>query len=86
MSTVTFDTAAGIRHLREHGFTEEQAEAIVHTLREAQAELATKADLLALRHDMELGFRDLKLWMGKIAAATVTLTSIIVVVLEKVLK
>jgi hypothetical protein len=26
MSIVTFDAAAGIRHLREHGFTEEQAD------------------------------------------------------------
>lgn len=62
MSTVTFDTGAGIARLREQGFTAEQAEAIIQTLREAQAELATKADL----RDLE---KDLKLWMGKVMAA-----------------
>jgi sirohydrochlorin ferrochelatase len=83
MTTVTFDTAAGIRHLREHGFTEEQAEAIVQTLREAQAELVSREYLSS---EIKVLERDLKLWTGKLAALTVTLTSVIVVVLEKVLK
>ena len=57
MSTVTFDTAIAARQLRESGFTEAQAEAIIETLRQAQADLVTKSDLRA-------AVQGLKIWTG----------------------
>ena len=57
MSTVTFDTAAAARRLRESGFSEGQAEAIIETLRQAQADLVNKSDLQA-------AVQGLKIWTG----------------------
>ena len=45
MSTSTFDTLDATRRLERAGMERTQAEATVETIREAQAELATKADL-----------------------------------------
>ena len=45
MSTSTFDTLDATRRLEQAGMERTQAEATVETIREAQAELATKADL-----------------------------------------
>ena len=45
MSTSTFDTLDAMRRLEQAGMDRAQAEATVETMREAQAELATKADL-----------------------------------------
>ena len=45
MSTSTFDTLDAMRRLEQAGMERAQAEATVETIREAQAELATKADL-----------------------------------------
>ena len=45
MSTSTFDTLDATRRLEKAGMERTQAEATVETIREAQAELATKADL-----------------------------------------
>ena len=45
MSTSTFDTLDAMRRLEQAGMERTQAEATVETIREAQAELATKADL-----------------------------------------
>ena len=45
MSTSTFDTLDATRRLEKAGMERTQAEATVETIRDAQAELATKADL-----------------------------------------
>ena len=45
MSTSTFDTLDAMRRLEQAGMERAQAEATVDTVREAQSELATKADL-----------------------------------------
>ena len=53
MNTVTFDTYAAAKHLRDAGFDERQAEAAVSMVRDAvgadREALATKADLAELR-------------------------------------
>ena len=52
-----FDTIKVVQHLKDAGFGEKQAMTMVETLRDAQSELATKADLerteVALRTDLE---------------------------------
>ena len=57
MATYIIDTAEAIKHLKQHGFKEEQAEAIVHTFGRTQDDLVSKKDLdLAiegLRKDIE---------------------------------
>lgn len=45
MTTSTFDTLDAMRRLENAGMERAQAEATVETIRDAQAELATKADL-----------------------------------------
>ena len=53
MNTVTFDTYAAAKHLRDAGFDERQAEAAVSMVRDAvgavREALATKTDLAELR-------------------------------------
>jgi hypothetical protein len=54
MTTVTFDTHAFIKKLTEAGFTDEQAEVLIDTVRAAQgvdlSNHATKTDLLELEN------------------------------------
>ncbi len=56
MNTVTFDTYAAAKHLRDAGFDERQVEAAVSMVRDAvgadRDALATKADLAALEMRM----------------------------------
>ena len=52
MSTSTFDTLDAMRRLEQAGMERAQAEATVETIREAQSELATKADLFDLRSEL----------------------------------
>ena len=52
MSTSTFDTLDAMRRLEQAGMERAQAEATVETIREAQSELATKADLSDLRSEL----------------------------------
>ena len=52
MSTSTFDTLDAMRRLEDAGMERTQAEATVETIREAQSELATKADLAFVRSDL----------------------------------
>ena len=52
MSTGTFDTLDAMRRLEQAGMERAQAEATVETMREAQAELATKSDLVLVRSDL----------------------------------
>lgn len=45
MSTYTIDTAEAIKHLKQNGFEEQQAEAIVNTFARTQDDLVSKQDL-----------------------------------------
>lgn len=54
MTAVTFDTHQFIRTIQESGVPEKQAEAIAKAFQEAQAnaDLATKGDVQAVRDDL----------------------------------
>ena len=51
--TITIDTHAAIQSLEAAGADPKLAEAIVKTVSQADAQLATKADLVALRADLQ---------------------------------
>ena len=54
MSAFIFDSHAFVKKLRASGFTEEQAETIVETARDAASQLATKDDLQMLEHRLTI--------------------------------
>ena len=60
MSTSTFDTLDAMRRLEQAGMERAQAEATVETIRDAQSELATKANLAALESRLLLALVDLR--------------------------
>ena len=60
MSTSTFDTLNAMRRLEEAGMDRAQAEATVETMRDAQAELATKSDLAALESRLLVALAELR--------------------------
>ena len=64
MSTSTFDTLDAMRRLEQAGMERAKAEATVETIREAQAELATRADLrsdlAALEYSLRSALSDLR--------------------------
>ena len=54
-AAVTFDTLSAAQELKETGFEDRQAEAVVTTISKAMSEtVATKADLQLVRSDFEL--------------------------------
>jgi hypothetical protein len=55
MNSIPFDTYAAVKRLREAGFDEGQAEALIRAVTEAQArtDLATRSDLNDLRHELK---------------------------------
>ena len=54
-ATVTFDTLSAAKGLKETGFEDRQAEAVVTTISKAMSEtVATKADLQLVRSDFDL--------------------------------
>ena len=62
MNAIPFDTLKMARRLQAAGFTGDQAAGASETMAEAMsgAELATKADLLALQKDIAAEFRDVR--------------------------
>ena len=60
MSASTFDTLDAMRRLEQAGMERALAEAAVETIREAQAELATKADLAALESRLHTALAELR--------------------------
>ena len=62
MTTVTFDTHKFVRTLKAAGVPENQAEAFSEAFKDAQseAELATKADIVSVRRDIDDVRRDMK--------------------------
>ena len=60
MSTSTFDTLDAMRRLEQAGMERVRAEATVETIRDAQSQLATKADLAALESRLLLALAELR--------------------------
>lgn len=62
MTTITFDTHKFVRTLKDSGVPENQAEAIAEVIKEDQgeAELATKADIVSVRRDIDDVRRDMR--------------------------
>ena len=70
MATYSIDTAAAIKHLKQNGFEEQQAEAIVHTFGRTQDDLVSKHDLdaavNAITKEMNEKFSEVHLEFAKI--------------------
>ena len=64
MNGIAFDTLAAAKALREAGFEDRQAEAVTGVVRHAvgadRDTLATKADIAALRADLDTGLATLR--------------------------
>lgn len=60
MTTITFDTQEAVIKLKAVGVSQEQADAFVRVIVEAQHELATKRDIDELRRDMDSKFIQLE--------------------------
>ena len=66
MTTLAFDTHAAVKALKEVGFEEAQAEAVVTTVGDAMTEnVATKADVTELRTEMKHDIADLRAEMAE---------------------
>jgi hypothetical protein len=53
MTTITFDTQEAVIKLKSVGVSQEQADAFVKVIVEAQNEISTKRDIDDLRRDMD---------------------------------
>ena len=77
MAGITFDTYAFIKHLKESGFQEPQAEALADAFKKAQEvhfeQLATKHDLKELELRMNAQLMLLKWMIGVMLAGVVSL-------------
>jgi hypothetical protein len=80
MTTITFDTLELVAKLKTAGFAQDQAEAVVRVISDAQDELVTKQDLKNALHEIFLRFEridgELKLnrWMmGLLLAGVLSL-------------
>lgn len=82
MTTITFDTLAYVKKLREAGIDEKQAEAqavaLAAVLKETSGELATKQDIDRLRDQVDAKFRLLQWMLGfNLALSTAVLWAVI---------
>ena len=82
MTTITFDTLAYVKKLREAGVDEKQAEAqaaaLAAVLKETSGELATKPDIDRLRDQMDAKFKLLQWMLGfNLALSTAVLWALI---------
>lgn len=85
MTTLTFDTLAYSKKLKDAGFSEQQAEAqalaLAAVLKETSGELATKQDIERLSDKVDARFRLLQWMLGfNLALSTAVLWAIIRVV------
>ena len=73
MSSSTFETHQLILTLKQAGFNDDQAEAVLETVKTAQkeADLATKTDLRELRYQLVISFG------GMLTVAVVILAALI---------
>ena len=87
MNAITFDTYQLISDLKEVGFNERQAEAVVNTIKKSHkdADVATKGDIKDLRHEMrELEHRlsnQLTMRFGVMLAAAVGMLAVLMEIL-----
>ena len=87
MNAITFDTYQLISDLKEVGFNERQAEAVVNTVKKSHkdADVATKGDIKDLRHEMrELEHRlsnQLTMRFGIMLAAAVGMLAVLMEIL-----
>lgn len=82
MTTITFDTLAYSKKLRDAGFTEQQAEAqalaLASVLKETSGDLATKQDIDRLREQVDAKFKLLQWMLGfNLALSTAVLWALI---------
>ena len=82
MTTISFDTLAYVKKLREAGIDEKQAEAqavaLAAVLKETSGELATKQDVDRLSEQMESKFKLLQWMLGfNLALSTAVLWALI---------
>lgn len=70
MAITTLDTHQTVKDLTAAGFTDSQAEALTHALRQVQqidlSDLATKADLADLRNEVRVEFAAVRREMAEI--------------------
>lgn len=82
MTTITFDTLAYVKKLREAGIDEKQAEAqavaLAAVLKETSGELATKQDVDRLSEQIDAKFKLLQWMLGfNLALSTAVLWALI---------
>lgn len=82
MTTITFDTLAYSKKLRDAGFSEQQAEAqalaLASVLKETSGDLATKQDVERLSDKVEARFKLLQWMLGfNLALSTAVLWALI---------
>ena len=84
MSSITFDSYPIYTELKEAGFNDQQAEAMVNTFKRVyeDANLATKGDIKELRQEMRHEIRELRYQIiislgGMIAVAVAILAALI---------
>jgi len=73
MTTVTFDTLQLVEKLKSSGISQEQAEAVVRTIAEAQTQLITKTDLDIALAPLPSDLAILKWMLGILLAGVLSL-------------
>lgn len=73
MATITFDTLLLADKLRASGMPQEQAEAVVRSIAEAQTQLVTKSDLETALAPLRTDLAVLKWMMGVLLAGVISL-------------
>jgi hypothetical protein len=73
MTTVTFDTLQLVDKLKSAGIPQEQAEAVVRTIAEAQTQLVTKTDLDMALAPLKTDLAVLKWMIGVLLAGVISL-------------
>lgn len=73
MATVTFDTLELVEKLKKSGVPQEQAEAVVRTIAEAQDHLVTKTDIQIELAPLKTDLAVLKWMLGFVLAGVMAL-------------
>jgi hypothetical protein len=73
MTTITFDTLELVDKLKSAGIPQEQAEAVVRAITQAQGQLVTKADLEVALAPIRTDLAVLKWMLGVLLAGVVSL-------------
>ena len=73
MTTITFDTLELVEKLKTAGISQEQAEAVVRVIAEAQTRLVTKDDLEIALSPLKTDLAVLKWMMGFIMAGVLSI-------------